>query len=251
MRILDAARHPHLFLRRRDYHFKSSVVSLSDKGIQRLIDEHHLADKPARPRPQYAHELGAAIAQASIELGARKHGLEYFDWRTLRTHDNMPAKQATSTDPFRFMLDDKHYHYFDRPPFVLQTPTETIAFFMEFDRFNEDLGGTARITIEKKLANIKTIWQRKLWQQMFDFDRAMLLWVSTIDEDDAERPIKRQHAIMKRVEKVIGPCSYILFTSVHDFERCIKSIKPHTDLVDNPWMRVGHRPFDLKELREL
>jgi hypothetical protein len=88
-RTLDAACDPYRFLGRRDFIFKSSITWLTDKGIQKLIDEDYLASKPTRVNTtSLPHDAGACIAQAAIELGARKSGVRYIGWTELGAHEN-------------------------------------------------------------------------------------------------------------------------------------------------------------------
>lgn len=263
-RQLDSARHPYLYLGRRDYIFKSSVTWLENKGFEKLIQNGYLTTKPRRVNTtNLPHDLGACITQATIELGARKFGLDYIPWSKLRAHENMPRERSVSPDPFRIEVNGTH-HYFDRPPFILQNKTETIAFFIEYDRNTEDLGGSARITIEKKLRTIDAIWKQRLYKKLFNFDRAMVLFVCTYDEDSPERKDRRMWAIKNKASEVIGNCPFILYHSIRDYERAVNSITPPTfeepesskelfnttsHLLLYPWQRVGHEPFDLKTLK--
>jgi hypothetical protein len=144
---------------------------------------------------------------------------------------------------------------------MLTVNGEQVAFFIEYDRNTEDLGGSARITIEKKLKHIQTIWKQRLYEKYFNFDRAMVLFVCTLDEDQGEKQKdRRMHHIMRKVRETIGESSYLLFQSVRDYERALQSVRPSLaegeegytteHLFDAAWQRVGYPPFDLKTLRD-
>ena len=241
---LDAAREPHFLTGRKDYHFKSSVIWREDKGDELLIKKGYLSRRSRRTKAQRAHDILDSIIDASIELGVRKQPqLELLKWRDILQHPLTPQAMKDSIDPFRITLASGSVVIPDGKPFGLRhAENGGMGFFKETDRDSEDLSGNARVTIDKKLDAWKEIFDNKLYRKLYGFPSAMLLFI-TIDKD-------REKKLQERIKARIGNCSWILTKTTADFEQSHFSVKPHTEILDTPFNRVGFPPFDLRTLSE-
>jgi hypothetical protein len=241
---LDAAREPHFFTGRKDYHFKSSVIWREQKGDELLIRKGYLSRRSRRTKAQRAHDILDSIIDASIELGVRKQpDLELLTWRDILQHPKTPQAIKDSLDPFRITLANGKDVLQDGRPFALRHKLNgALGFFKETDRDSEDLSGSARITIDKKLDAWKEIFEQRLYHKIYGFPRAMLLFI-TINES-------RERKIHERIKARIGSCSWILTKTTDDFEQSHFSVKPHTKILDEPFNRVGFPPFDLRTLSD-
>jgi hypothetical protein len=249
-RMLDYCCAPHYYLGRRDYPFKASVLWRENAGEDLLIRVGKTTRRARRSHNHFGHELGVSLVKASTELGARNvPGYQRFTYRDLILHTNMPVEIRTATDPMRFTLKDG-YHYFDGRPEILQTATTSVGIFDEYDRSTEPLTGNGRITIEKKLLNIKEIFDRKLYLR-YNFKSAMVRFTCIPDYTRPQNPYHRQRSIMELAHKLFkGECRYILFKTLDDFEQAPFSVKPHTKAFDEPWQRVGAPDFSLVTLTD-
>lgn len=220
--------------------------SASKTSAKSAKNEPHLTTRSRRTRAHRGHDILDSMIEASIELGMRDYGdtLQLYRWGDILEHPRTPEAVKFSTDPFRITLADGSHVIPDGAPLVLRHNLNgALALFRETDRATEDLSGNARITIEKKLLNWKQAIEGKLYEKIYGFPSAMLLFI-TIDE-------RRMERIMRLTERTLGPCSYILFKTTQDYEQSFKSVKPHTDILTMPFKRVGFPSFSLLTLSSI
>lgn len=237
-RIAELTRKPHAYLGRKTFNGRNineiHTYYLAERGIALLGD-----DRPPL-RKQDEEQALIDLVDASIELGARKAGVEMRKWGKILQHPDTPEHIKTHPHPFVIKVNDVDKIIPDGRPFVLKNATGAVAFFKEVDRKTEPLTSrTKREHIQQKFDNYKAAWGKRAYKTQYGFPNAMVLFVTT------------GSLRMQNMMQLLGPCPYILFKTIEDFTVLGLTPPVTTRFLDEPWERSGFPPFSLKTLSEV
>lgn len=230
-RLGRLAREPHGYLVRRQARYKHAVYARTAKA------DEYFGEKRVRDRDPFAHRLLQDLVTASIALTiSRDPALTFVPWLDLAATGKIPAATLDRPDLHAIPLHSGKINP-DGKPFAIRTSARwRFVLGMEIDRGTEPLTSPqARRTIAKKLENYAECFSRQLYLSHYGFPNSVVLLVTT--------SAARMQSMMALTERVIGPCSYLLFAHTTDWA-IAPSFPPPGDLL-GPMQRVGHPPLEL------
>jgi hypothetical protein len=165
-----------------------------------------------------------------------------------------PLSTREDDDPFLITLQGGETMRFDGTPFVLErklSDGSTSVIFVpgiEVDRKTEGLRSVnpknpARTTLTRHIVQIAQFFRERAFMRHYGF-HMMMVPIITTNETHTRNA-------MAFVEQEIGPCKYLLFKTLPDLALEPHFPKPSADFFATPWMRVGHRPFNLATFEEV
>jgi hypothetical protein len=212
---------------------------LTSRGVGKLAEIGIEVDVP-KSSGQFVHRLTESQTALSLELGCRERGLEII----------YPAEAPAVIPNVPFILHDREYCQAvkaDWRPFVILHPNQNYRFFpgFETDCDSEDLTSSTktRAVIEQKFAAYLTILERRLYQQHFNVENFIVLFI-------APHPARKQ-AMMKLLDKLTRGknANHLLAAFGFQVFPTILSVEPqpppHGWAITKPWDRVGHPRLDL------
>jgi hypothetical protein len=220
---------------------QTMTYSRTDAGFKYLtIKGHPVADDHNAAQPE--EQFNIDLADAFIEIGTRKHGVDFHRWFDVKQNSNdLPS--APFRFPYQAGLETFNLNP-DGKPFSLKKGNVTVLCLKEIVRWNKD-----QKTIKNKLRTYHQILPAI--KQRYNVKNVVVLWISTDDTDTT------QNNILKWVSEVAKETSDTLrgWHLVHrmpDYIRNpVSTIPISTDLVDTPFQRAGAYPFSLATLDEV
>jgi hypothetical protein len=230
-RLGRLAREPHAYLVRRQARYKHAVYARTAKA------DAYLGEPLVRDRDPFAHRLLQDLVLASFALAvSRDPILTFVPWLELAASGKIPAATLNSAEPHAIALQSGKIVP-DGKPFAIRAGNRwRFVLGMEIDRGTEPLTSPqARRSIAKKLENYAECFSRNLYASHYGFPNSVVLFVTT--------SAARMKSMMALTERVIGPCSYLLFAHTTDWA-IAPSFPPPGDIL-GPMQRVGHPPLEL------
>lgn len=230
-RLGRLAREPHGYLVRRQARYKHAVYARTPKA------DAYLGEKRIRDRDPFAHRLLQDLVTASLALTvSRTSGLTFLPWLDLAATGKIPAPTLDGPEPHAIPLQSGKLIPDGKPIAIRAATRWRFVLGLEIDRGTEPLTSPqARRSIAKKLESYAECFASKLYTSHYGFPNAVVLFVTTSPA--------RMQSMLALTERVIGPCSYLLFARTTDWA-IAPSFPPPGDIL-GLLQRVGHPPLDL------
>lgn len=230
-RLGRLAREPHGYLVRRQARYKHAVYARTTKA------DEYLGETRVRDRDPFAHRLLQDLVLASIALTvSRDPSRTFVPWLDLAATGKVSAAALDSAEPHAIPLTSGKIIPDGRPFAIRADNRWRFVLGMEIDRGTEPLTSPqARRSIAKKVENYAECFSSKLYASHYGFPNSVVLFVTT--------SLARMHTMMALCERVIGPCSYLLFAHTTDW--AIAPSFPFPGDILGPLQRVGHPPLAL------
>ncbi len=181
---------------------------------------------------EYPHEVMACEVLSSIELGARRAGLEFIEEH--RVLDRAPQATLASDSPFTFSFDGTRLTP-DRMFGVRYASGKVRFFALEADRGTMPLRRTGDgSSYARKLGHYRRMITGDAHVERLGIPNLVVLTVTTGTE---------RLRSMLALARELGAPSYLAFKAVPAFGEYMRTPPPLPELFDEPWTRADHPPF--------
>jgi hypothetical protein len=247
-------------------HARHAVYGLTRKGHE-LLKERGLSIEKRRPRSKndddkLNHELGVALIQASFELGAREHSLQYISAQDILNHSACPWKTRQLKEPF-VLHTTFNYKSPKGKEHTIEKEVETDGEFFglarahengrttfiipgfEFDRRTETLEPEDydRPFIAGKFLAFRELACASAYEERFGFPKGSYL-IPFVTIGTAH--MRSMMALLERLTNGRGS-KLFLFKSIPNFAAFENFPKPTGHMLTELWERVGHPPLNILE----
>jgi len=234
--------------------YRPAVYCLTRKG-ERLLKDRGLWVPHTKTVNDFNHELMVCLIRASFELGAKKLDLKIITADDILTHPSCPRERRYEANlwavPVSFEFNKHRIAKTvetDGPFFGLARKDGTSLIFpgFEADRATEPLEpqNYERSGIQMKFVQLRAIASQKIYQTRYGLPNAIIPFI-TINET-------HKRALMRVLELLTNGkgSKLFIFKSIPNFAAFENFPPPTGHMIDQPWDRVGHEPYDIvKELK--
>ncbi len=232
--------------------YRFDTYELGGRARALLRDEDLLEHRILGTSGAFRHELMLCLVMASLELSARRFGIELLDWKDVLAAAPEEARAAESpfVIPITLRGDDKATNTILRPdghPFGLRAVRAFWFVGLEVDRHTEPLHPTdlrsSRSSILRKILQYQQLVSERQFESRYGMPN-LLVPIVTVNQ-------QHMHNMMQLVLWITGGRGFkwMLFKTMPEFSSLERSPLPRIELLAEDWLRAGHEPLNL--LREL
>jgi hypothetical protein len=207
---------------------KKAVYALTPAGIK-WLKQAELHEDTIRPSGPFVHQLMISTVTASIELAAKKKGIEFIPGHVILERANTTLGHMVGKSK---LIPDQL--------FALKYPNEMFrSFILECDRGTEPITtNTVRKSYQRNLEQYKMFVGQKQYQKFYGLKSG--LKVLNVMNNPT-----RMAAYMSLID---FKCHYMLFQTIDNFGAVFTPPPLMPQLLKEPWERVGYDPLNISEI---